>query len=99
MSAGYFGYLLGGFVVPVFVAAVWLIITKLIKPLGRRPKLVYSVTAILGWLVVLPTLITSVSPSIGGIAGALGVSWYAWYSYKKKTSVPSDKRQRPMMDA
>ena len=88
MSAGYFGMLVGGFVIPVLVAAVWLIITKLIKPLGQRPKLVYSVTLILGWIVVLPTLITPVRPSIGGIAGALGVSWFAWYSYKKEAAGP-----------
>lgn len=89
MGAANIGYFVGGLVVPVFIAAVWLILVKIINPLKRRPGLSYSIAVVLGWLVVLPSLELPDGPNIGGFAGALLVSVLAWRSYKKETSALS----------
>lgn len=68
MSAGMVGYVIGQFVMFLLVAAIWLIITKLIPPLRRRPGISYGVAMVLVVLLALTQIGVSSSLALTAVA-------------------------------
>jgi len=84
------GSFIGAFAVSLAIAAIWLIIAKIIPPLRRRPKGTY-ITAMV--LCVLPQLVTYDGPGpinfMAAIACVLLLLWQMKRAQKKLVSESS----------
>lgn len=73
-----FGYVIGQFVMFLLVAAIWLIITKLIPPLRRRPGISYGVAMVLVVLLALTQIGLSPSLAFTALAAVICEALLFW---------------------
>ncbi|WP_270667086.1 MULTISPECIES: hypothetical protein, partial [unclassified Aeromonas] len=76
MNSALFGYFIGAFASSLFMAAVWLIIAKIIPPLRSRPKITYFPAMALALLAQLLTI--SGPTAINFSAAALCIAVLFW---------------------
>ena len=74
------GMFIGAFFVSLLVAVVWLIITKVIPPLNRRPELSYPIAM---GLAVAIQLISINGPTLHGMLGALACCALLYVQFKR----------------
>lgn len=85
MSAGLIGYVFGQFIMFLLVAVVWLIITKLIPPLRRRPGVSYGVAMVLVVLLALTQIGVSSSLALTTVAAIVCEALLFW-QYRRDRS-------------
>lgn len=87
MSAGVFGYIIGGFLGSLLLPILVLIAAKFIGPMKQHPRIVYSISSIL--TLPVPALAASVSllwgPAAISVALALLVLFWDYRRSRRKT--------------
>jgi len=95
---GMIGYLFGQFLIFLVVAAIWLIVTKLIPPLRRRPGVSYGVAMALVLLASLTQIHASSWLVLTGVAFLLCEALLFWQYRRERTKQAKNLAARPEVE-